>query len=480
MINTMMEADYDEKILPLYGKRRDSDNDKKLLESNTFPHAFSVEDGDREDFTSIPCYTIDPDGCLDADDGFSIYEKDGELFLAIHIADPTYYINMESELWTDIQERMTTHYPSNRTPIHMMPTEIMEQTSLMTLTDTPKIKRAISIVAKIDRETYFPSDMVNIVYSNVRVTKETAFSYTSASEILESTPNLQIALMISKSLEKQRKTIGKNINQKPVTTFVYSPTVSLRKDTDSVYEFKKMISEFAIFANSFVGRYLRYHLDGRGIFRTCDTMGWLDEIDSSISGSELMSSIIDNGISANYLSTILGHDLVGKDEYCHFTSPIRRLVDCVCHYLLKYIHLLHKAKPEITCPFTSPELELIAYKCYITTKKERKIAYNDYKFRYVQVLHSLVKNKDIQNPKITFRCTGYTGLFLNFIITKINEHSVSISYVLRRADFPTEQLDYLYANPHGIEIQINKIYPFGKFDEDKIPEISKLLSSLDY
>ena len=50
---------------------------------STYPHQYSVLH--REDFTMYETYSIDPDGCEDADDAFSIFVKDNTLFLAIHI-----------------------------------------------------------------------------------------------------------------------------------------------------------------------------------------------------------------------------------------------------------------------------------------------------------------------------------------------------------------------------------------------------------
>ncbi len=76
-------------------------------------------------------WTVSNGGCEDADDAFSIYEEDNKLFLAIHIADPTEYINIDSSLWKNIEERVVTRYPSNKKPIHMIPNEIMEKSSLM-------------------------------------------------------------------------------------------------------------------------------------------------------------------------------------------------------------------------------------------------------------------------------------------------------------------------------------------------------------
>ena len=43
-----------------------------------------------------------------ADDAFSIYEENEELFLAIHIADPTEHINIDSSLWRDIEKKIVT------------------------------------------------------------------------------------------------------------------------------------------------------------------------------------------------------------------------------------------------------------------------------------------------------------------------------------------------------------------------------------
>ena len=85
---------YDELIEPLYGVKRDSNEDNMLLQSNIIPHVYSVNE--RIDMTMYNTYSIDPDGCEDADDAFSIYEENEKLFLAIHIADPTEYINIKS------------------------------------------------------------------------------------------------------------------------------------------------------------------------------------------------------------------------------------------------------------------------------------------------------------------------------------------------------------------------------------------------
>ena len=133
---------------------------------------------------------------------------------------------------------------------------------------------------------------------------------------------------------------------------------------------KQMIAEFAIFGNSSVGEYLKNTLN-TGIFRTCEAKEWLDNTSSNITGEEMIQQIIVNGITADYLSSVKSHDLVGMPEYCHFTSPIRRLADCICHYLLKYIYLRNK-NTAIEIPFTEHELETLSGRCLQVTKKDKK------------------------------------------------------------------------------------------------------------
>lgn len=56
---------YQQTIEPLYGKRRNSILDTSLLGNNEIPHIYNVQE--RVDMTNHTIYSIDPDGCEDAD-----------------------------------------------------------------------------------------------------------------------------------------------------------------------------------------------------------------------------------------------------------------------------------------------------------------------------------------------------------------------------------------------------------------------------
>ena len=162
----MMDYNYEKIVEPMYGIKRNVLLDMELLRDNILPHKYSINE--RVDMTKYSTYSIDPDGCEDADDAFSIYEEGDELFLAIHIADPTEYINIDSSLWKNIETNVVTKYPSNRKPIHMIPEEIMEKSSLM-VNQYGNVKLAITILTKIEKVTYKPIGNIKLLFTKISI-----------------------------------------------------------------------------------------------------------------------------------------------------------------------------------------------------------------------------------------------------------------------------------------------------------------------
>ena len=475
--NVMFENAYTNNIEVLYGFKRDPLEDVILMETNIVPHDYSVNV--RVNCCAQQAYSIDPDGCQDADDAFSIYHENGNLILDIHIADPTEYIDPNSVLWKDIVDRTVTRYISNRDPIHMLPFEIMEKSSLMK-NEYGDIKNAITIRTFIDEDSYKPIGDVSILFSRIRVDKRTAFTYKQASELKYVDPMINRGVKISKALLEIRSnnTLGTKLTEVSRSYVKYSESGPyLYKDSPEEIEMKQMIGEFAIFANSFVGEYLKLHFKGMGIFRTCHASDWLNTLDSNISGTELLNRIIKDGISADYLAENASHDLVGMPSYCHFTSPMRRLSDCLCHYILKYIHFekYYKQHERRHIPniFTNQELESMSKRCYDVTKYMKNVQYKDTKFRLIQTMKNILN--DTSKPiKLQFFFTSYMKSFINIIINKINEHDVYMSYTLRKPDFhcPDSSCEY--------KINITYVDIPGKYDQGSIPELDRIVLNDTY
>ena len=459
---------YNNLVAPLYGPLRDLINDDVLIQSNNTSHLYSVDE--RVDMTMYKTYSIDPNGCEDADDAFSIYEEDGKLFLAIHIADPTEYIDNTSDLWRDIEKRVVTRYPSNKRPIHMIPHEIMEKSSLM-VNRFGDIKLAITVLSEINKSTYEPVGGIKLLFTKVKVATDNALSYKYAGHNVGSIKTLQHGLSISEALYKIRsgKTKGTVLNEVSIAFPRYDDThLYLYSDKKEEISMKQMIAEFAIFANTFIGEYLKINFEGRGIFRICNAKEWLNTVYPEITGPELLNEIIVNGIKAEYISTVKPHDLVGAPEYTHFTSPIRRLSDCVCHYLLKYIHL-RRVNPTLRVPFSNDQLRKYSDDCLRINKSMKNIQYRDTKFRLIETMRDMLQLKDTID--IQYYVSSYTGRFLNIIINRINEHTVYLSYTLRISDLQVEYV--LREEKHMTITEANSI---GKFDEGGIPELDKLFT----
>ena len=460
---------YEEIIEPLYGSKRDTVFDAILKQKNEISHMYNVTE--RIDMTSYPVYSIDPSGCEDADDAFSVYKEDGKLYLAIHIADPTEYISINSLVWKDIEKRIVTKYPSNKKPIHMILEDIMEQSSLM-VNCHGNIKLAISIVTEIDMNanSYLPIGNVKLLFTKIKVSESNAFSYEQAGELFETNEAIQYGIKISKALTESRSERTKGVLLNDVTTSYVkydADTTYLYRDTPNEKLMKQMIAEFAIFANSFVGEFLKINFEGAGIFRICSASDWLHTVYSEISGEELLNEIIVNGIRADYISSVKPHDLVGSPEYCHFTSPIRRLSDCVCHYLLKYIHLKPNT-PYLPIPFTNTQLEIYSNNCMQMTRSVKNIQYKDTKYRLLQTMkHMLIMNSSIT---IKYYVSSYVNSFLNIIICNVNEDSIYLSYTLRITNIQTE---YKIKEIKKIDITIVNITG-NKFDEGSIPQLDRL------
>jgi exoribonuclease R len=457
---------YDILIKPLYGVNRDSNEDDMLLQSNVLPHIYNVDE--RTDMTMHSTYSIDPDGCEDADDAFSIYKEQDKLFLAIHIADPTEYININSSLWEDIEKRVVTRYPSNAPPVHMIPKAIMEKASLM-VNEHGDIKLAITILTEINQTSYAPQNGIKLLFTKIRVQETNALSYKKAGEEINMNEILQNGLRISKSLYKNRseKTKGSVLNEISYSFPRYdNNTVYLHSDTKSEIEMKQMIAEYAIFANTFIGEYLKINCNGAGLYRICNAKEWLNSVYSEITGQELLNEIIINGIKAEYISTVTPHDLIGAPEYTHFTSPIRRLSDCVCHYLLKYINLKNTTGA-LQVPFSNDQLKQYSNNCLKVTKAIKNTQYKDTKFRLIQTMSNmLLINNTI---KLEYYITSYTGTYLNIIINKIDEHMVYLSYTLR---IPNLRTTYILKEQQYLTI--TEVNCNGKFDEGSIPELDNI------
>jgi len=106
---------------------------------------------------------VDPDGCEDADDSFSVYIEENIIKLAIHIADPTHHIKVGSKVLETIKNMtQTLYFPDKdddpvlksgqveynlKGTIHMMPPSKVEK---ITLNRHDEQKNAVTVIININ------------------------------------------------------------------------------------------------------------------------------------------------------------------------------------------------------------------------------------------------------------------------------------------------------------------------------------------
>ena len=410
----------------------------------------------RIDYTHLNIYSIDPPKCSDADDAFSIYkDEDNNIHLMIHIADPTAWFNPNDKLFEDIINNGCTVYLSNREPDHLFPNNILENSSL-----TNGIKNVV-IVHTILKPLYKPSKMFDIIkttieYGIIDCNNGKRFTYDEAADFMYNDITLYLGVDIAKHFYSQRQ------NNNNFDSFIFSEliftipkvvddVVILIQDSKEVNVMKAMIGEFAIHANTIFAN----GLDDDNLFlRTLVLPSKLNN-----SNNNIIHDLIKDGISANYKSDKLKHDLIGS-YYTHSTSPLRRASDCIVHFLLKAKYL------NIDKPFNDIQLKQFAEKLNSINKEMKNIQYKDIKLRTFQWIAEELECR-LNSIKMKVKFISFKAPFVNLMIIGIDNMDVNIPYTLKRKQ--------LKKNQEYFNINITKINYYNKYDEGTLPEIDELL-----
>jgi exoribonuclease R len=408
---------------------------------------------ERVDLTHLEIYSIDPENCEDVDDTFSYNEDELNKYVGIHIADPTSIIDSKSDLFKNIIEKAFTNYPSNRKPKHLMPNIILNKCSLHE-NEYGNIKNAISLIIRFDKKNHYKDS--SLYFSKIKVKIENKLSYNN---VPENNNNIKECLKLSYEL---------------LPNLVYNNDIKLEikykdgkpyfhKNSEKELEYKKMIAKFAVFTNNYVAYLLKKHLENDYIiFRNCPIINKMENIDNF---NDFMNFILNNNVKADYNNKNSNHDILELNEYLHMTSPLRRSVDCVIHYILKSII------NQDELPFTKNEIEEIINKSNIINKKLKKIQFNDNKFR---LLHTMELNNENQY-KIGFYISSYMKPYVNIIIYKLNDYNIYISYTLKNVFNKTFNNDLLNKK---YEINIDEINCCNYYDIGKLPQLDNFIYNI--
>ncbi|MGD2170131.1 MAG: ribonuclease R [Chlamydiota bacterium] len=312
---------------------------------------------DRKDFTHLETITIDPETAKDFDDALSL-EKDneGNYLLGVHIADVAHYIEEGSLLDLEAFERAnSTYFPGICIP--MLPQELSN--GLCSL--KPNVIRLCqSVLMKIDPDGNIIGYQIvrSYIKSKKRFTYEEAFSIIENKKKSKYAPTLHLMVELCHLLKKQRFQRGSIDFALPEARINVDKKGNPTSITIIEYDIShQLVEEFMLKANEVVATHLS-NKNKNVIFRIHDkpsdetmqdfftllreygfivpknpNQRQLQDIFLKAKESpywkEISIAFIKSMKLAFYSQENLGHYGLSLENYCHFTSPIRRYPDLI-------------------------------------------------------------------------------------------------------------------------------------------------------
>ena len=350
--------------------------------------ALSPEDIEgRRDLRNEGIFTIDGEDSNDFDDAVSIgILENGNYLLGVHIADVSHYVKEASAMDVEAIERGTSVYLLDQV-IPMLPKELSnELCSLkpgqdrLTLSLDMEVDRAGTVVAHEIYESVIHSK-ARLVYDDLSDLLEaaegieTGYDSMTAGKgiIVGNYDEIENALLMMGDLaeilrqnKENRGSVDFDIEETAITLDEKGVPINVGIQDRRVAN--RLIEEFMLLANETIAEHFRW-LDAPFIYRVHEkpepekmerlkiflqSFGipfksstdkvhpkTLSNILTSIKGSpfeNVINTVTLRSMQKAYYSTSCdGHFGLALDNYCHFTSPIRRYPDLMIHRIIKSV-----------------------------------------------------------------------------------------------------------------------------------------------
>jgi len=324
----------------------------------------TVKPGDskeRIDLTAQRAVTIDPKTAKDFDDALFVQKTKEGFELFVHIADVAHYVKESSQLDSEARKRgNSTYFPTQCIP--MLPEELSNELCSL----KANVKRLVATVRMefdLEGELKHYEIMRSVIKSRKRFTYEEAMEVLKGKKKSPHAKTLKTMEELCLLLKAKRRARGSVDLALPELILKIDKSGVPTDYTLSEYDIThQMVEEFMLKANEIVAT----ELTSRGqeaVFRihdspsdeniedfydlarllgfklskepTADEIAKLfEEAKSSPHGRQLSIAFIRSMKLAYYSKDNVGHYGLALENYCHFTSPIRRYSDLIVQRLL--------------------------------------------------------------------------------------------------------------------------------------------------
>jgi len=346
-------------------------SDEAMEEAARIPDVLDREEiKKRKDCRDILTLTIDPVDAKDFDDALSIRKlKNGNYEIGVHIADVSYYVQPDTVLDGEAYERATSVYLPDRV-LPMLPEHI---SNVLCSLRPNEDKFTFSVMFQIDPNGKMKQYWIGrtVIHSNRR------FTYEEAQQIIETKQGdyaEEILLLndMAKKMRAERFAKGAiNFSSQEVRFVLDEQGAPIGLEIKESKEAHQLIEEFMLLANKTVAKYVgkkevngqpipfpyRVHdvpnEDKLGVFAAfASRFGYkfnlnnpdkiaqsFNDMLKAVEGKPEQHVLEQLGIrtmaKAIYTSDNIGHYGLGFEDYCHFTSPIRRYPDVMVHRIVQ-------------------------------------------------------------------------------------------------------------------------------------------------
>ncbi len=274
---------------------------RKNIFKSPQPNLNPVEVDIKRQIVTSTVFSIDPPDCMDVDDAMSVDETSDTWIVGIYIAQPICWLS-ESELVNRAKDSFSTLYNQNFSPNNnLWGDKITEFASLTQNMEKP----AYQIKFTINKKTL---ETVDITHGPVKITNSIKTDYDNCLKF-------------------------------PIIEKLFDLTTILSPNTIDTHQ---LVSFWMIKANNFLGTceeikklnipYRIMSSGNKSIQATHETC--YDNIEPKI--KNIFLNRLNESATYQIDNLINFHSGLEMFDYIHFTSPIRRIVDCLIHWCITY------------------------------------------------------------------------------------------------------------------------------------------------